>query len=499
MTATDAPALSELSEDQLASLYASVSYDAEASGIILAEMARRDRNDKARADALRVRRTDPVVAEWSDASLAQFRQAEAACQGNLVRRGIEITDPFTLWSGPEWLARKRATEELNNFWDAHPRIPTVTEWREHERGDIPPDITEGEPMEPTQPGTYGAPEATAPSQDRRARLDARVAELHAQGQQRAAQMNPSAAVAVRGQSAVTVTREPVDGAETLRYIYTFLKRFAVWNSEAEIVAAALWVAQSHARDAGGMPIWEYCARFAILGPSGSGKSRKSRLVGKLAYKGKILVEPTKPSFIDLCAEHHTVIITEADEAFRSPGRSRGILAVINASYEPDRSSSRKQGGQVIDIPLFVPIVLDGIDKVLLSENRPDLRAMMSRAVCVLSREAPAGYRAPRFDAQARNVADLLSQRTSAWMAQEVEAGMAGDRPTVPDHLGNRPFSLWEPMFTVALRADQGDPGGPWSRACWDACEQLEAQFGQADQNEEVKAELDRTMEEWGLE
>jgi len=319
----------------------------------------------------------------------------------------------------------------------------------------------------------------------------------------------TSALAVRETTAVIQARPLIDGDQTLRYIYTFLKHFAHWGSEAELIAATLWVAQTHARDDKGYPVAQYCARLAILGASGSGKSWKSRLVGKLSYSGEILVEPTAPSFIDLCAENHTVIMTEADEAFRSPGRSRKILAVANASYEPDRSSSRKQGGVAVKIRLFCHLVLDGIDEVLLSPNRPDLQAMMSRCIIVLSRQAPAGYRPPRFDAQARATAELISQRATAWMAQEVAAGMEHDVPSVPEHLGNRPFAVWEPLFVVARRADLAlrekaerdgseDPGWPWSQACRDACEQLEQAVGVPDQTEDQASELDRQMVGYGL-
>jgi hypothetical protein len=302
-----------------------------------------------------------------------------------------------------------------------------------------------------------------------------------------------AAIARQPAAAVVQARQAVDGDQVLRYLYTYLRHFAHWGSAAELVTAALWVAQTHARDGKGYPVWQYCARLAILGPSGSGKSWKSRLVGKLSYAGEILVEPTAPAFTDLCAENHTVIMTEADEAFRSPGRSRKILAVANASYEPDRSSSRKQGGVAVRIPLFCQLVLDGIDEVLLSPNRPDLRAMMSRCLIVMSRRAPDGYRPPRFGREARATAELLAQRVSAWMAQEVQAGIADVVPAVPDHLGNRPYALWEPLFSVALAADQGDPDGPWSRACAEACEQLESAVQVPDEPLDGGSELDRQM------
>ena len=310
------------------------------------------------------------------------------------------------------------------------------------------------------------------------------------------QSPPEGTVAVREPvQGVVVARERIDGDKTLRYIYSFLKHFAIWGSEAELVTATLWIAMTHARDAKGVPVWQYCARLAVLGPSGSGKSWKARLIGKLASMGKILVEVTKPAFIDLCADHNTVILTEADESFRSPGRSRGILAVFNASYEPDRSSSRKQGGVAVEIPLFTHAVLDGIDDVLLSANRPDLRAMISRCIIIMARRAPDGYRPPRFGSEARAMAEQIGLRTAAWMAQEVAAGMADVVPQVPEHLGNRPFALWEPLFTVALAADEGDPDGPWSTACRDACELLESPDLP---DEDGESELDRQMAAMGI-
>jgi len=336
-------------------------------------------------------------------------------------------------------------------------------------------------------------EQTAPGSPLRAQAEAEQASAVP-----AAYRQPGATVALRSGTAIVQARPLIDGDQTLRYIYGFLKHFAHWDSEAELVAATLWIAHTHARDGKGYPVWQYCARLAILGPSGSGKSWKSRLIGKLASSGEILLESTAPSFIDLCAENHTIIITEADEAFRSPGRSRKIVAVCNGSYEPDRSSSRKQGGVAVKIPLFCHLVLDGIDDVLLSPNRPDLRPLMSRCIIIIANRAPDGYRPPRFDAKARAAAEMLSQRAAAWMAQEVADGMADDVPVVPEHLGNRPFALWEPLFTVALRADQGDPGGPWSTACREACEQLEAVAGVPDQTEDQASELDRQMAAYGL-
>jgi hypothetical protein len=472
---------------------------------ILAETARRERADKAG----RQRRIEAM--RFEDALQAQLEDATRVCRGHLVganglavNGGKGLPDERMLWRGPERIARQLASEELNAYWDANPRV-CLSQYQQQERDgrrlqrderDAQTDQTREGNVNPLGAAGHIAGRA-AETVAREAVYAQRRQAVTARAQEMAGQLH--AQVAVRGSAAFVKTREPIDGAETLRYIYTFLKRFAVWGSDAEIVAATLWIAQSHARDGKGVPVWQYCARLLITGPSGSGKSWKARLVGKLSYKGKILVEPTKPAFIDLCAENHTIIMTETDEAFRSPGRSRGIVAVANASYEPDRESSRKQGGVAVSIPLFAQLVLDGIDKVMLSPNRPDLLAMTSRCIVIIARKAKDGYRPPRFDARARAMAELVSQRATAWMAQEVEDGLADEVPPVPEHLGNRPFALWEPLFAVALRADKGDPEGLWSGACRAACEELEGSFGVAEPDEESLDELDRQMAEWGAE
>ena len=189
-----------------------------------------------------------------------------------------------------------------------------------------------------------------------------------------------------------------------------------------------------------MPIWQYCARLGIFGPSGSGKSWKSRLIGKLAYSGEILVEPTKPAFIDLCAEGHTVVLTEADEAFRSPGRAaaswRSPTRVTSPTAARAGSRAAWPSGSRCSATSYWTA-----STACSSPNRPDLDPLISRTIALISAKAPAGYRPPRFDGQARATAALLGQHCAQWMAQEVQDGLANVVPLVPEHLGNRPFTL----------------------------------------------------------
>ena len=152
-------------------------------------------------------------------------------------------------------------------------------------------------------------------------------------------------VAVRQPQTVVVPREPIDGAQLLRDIYTALDHFAMWPSEAALVTAALWVAQAHAKDEKtGLPIWQYAPRlFLTSEEGGSGKSWMGRLISKLSPDGETLIEPTQASLIQMISERKTVTITEADVLFGAGGRNRGIVGVLNAGYEPDRFHTRMRG------------------------------------------------------------------------------------------------------------------------------------------------------------
>ena len=122
-TATLPASLRDMTEDALLAVYRDGSdTDRDA---VMAECRRRDRADRAR----KVRQA--VAAEWRDAAYAQYLAADAECRGNLLsREGVAagITAEMVLWTGPERWARRMASEELNAYWDAHPRL-TVTEYR----------------------------------------------------------------------------------------------------------------------------------------------------------------------------------------------------------------------------------------------------------------------------------------------------------------------------------------------------------------------------------
>ena len=320
----------------------------------------------------------------------------------------------------------------------------------------------------------------------RARAQERLAEA---GQARAAARHD--ALAVRsGQVVIRPPRQPVDGGQLLADTVAGLRHFAVWPSESALLTAALWAIQSHARAGTGLPVWQYSPRlFFTSAEGGSGKSWMTRLVLRLAPQGKMLVEATKASLVGFIAEHATVGVTELDVLVGTGGRSRWFTAIANGGFDPEPTTSKMVGGKKLEIPLFGPMVLDGLDSVITSTGL-ELRTLMSRCIIIRVRRAPEGYRAPRFDGQAREAFARHSAKLAAWMAQEVRGGIGEAVPDVPDGLGCRPAALWEPLLCVADAA-----GGEWPRRAREACADLEAASG-LDEDVEAEAAYRSVFDAW---
>lgn len=105
---------------------------------VIAEMDRRDREARTaqeRAEAARVRRA-AVRDEWEMYQHADYLAADAECRGNLLSKAGLAADvsEYSLWTGREDVARKYASEELNEYWDKHPRF-TIGEFAKQRAAD----------------------------------------------------------------------------------------------------------------------------------------------------------------------------------------------------------------------------------------------------------------------------------------------------------------------------------------------------------------------------
>lgn len=333
--------------------------------------------------------------------------------------------------------------------------------------------------------------------DHAATMARRRQEVADQGAKLGRDLHARTEVAQRAPAALAV-REHILGDPLLRDTRKFFRHFALWPSEAALTVATLATAAMHGRDPKTLePVWEYAFRLMFTASEyGAGKSWFAQLVAQLAPDGEVVLEPTKASLIDEIGDHKTIVVTEADELFASAGRNRGTVAVINGSYEPGHHHTRKSGGKVQRVHLFAHMILDCVD-TLLQGTRGDMRGLVSRCIVIRVKMAPDGYRRPRWNADARALAERGRTRLAAWMAQEVAAGIADEIPPIPAGIGKpRRVALYEPLFTVALRADQGDPGGYWSTALADAAYQLESALGLPDEDEDTETKLDAMMASW---
>jgi hypothetical protein len=337
---------------------------------------------------------------------------------------------------------------------------------------------------------------------------ARQAELH-RPDEAIRQERAGTALAARPAAALAV-RERADGDQLLRDTRKFLRHFAQWPSEAALNVATIAAAAMNAKDPGtGDPVWEYAFKLLYTASEyGAGKSWLARLTGSLCPSPKVLLEPTKPSFIDEIADHRTVIVKEVDELLASSGRNRGLVAVMNACYEPGSYHTRKNGGKVQEIHLYGHQILDGKDDVF-QATRPDTRGLLSRCIVIHVRMAPDGYRRPMWDAVAQAAAVRGQNRLAAWMATEVQAGMGATLQSlakVPESVGNpRRYSLYEPLFTIAERADRhraarGEADGYWTELLTESARQLEDALpddaDDADAVDEFMASLPDENDDW---
>jgi hypothetical protein len=325
---------------------------------------------------------------------------------------------------------------------------------------------------------------------RATRIAARQASISQRAQQRVTGQAPTA-VAVPAPAVVVRQREPVDGAEALRYARAFLGHFSVWPSDAALTTAALWAAHAHARDASGTLVWLATPRLLFSSSEpGSGKSHSMRLVARLCPSPAVLTEPSEPALAQsIGKEKATIALDEADVFFGAGSRKAAARAIINDGYTPDGTWARVRKGEVEHIPTFGALMLAGLDKIDTGTGG-QMTATLTRCIRLRMRRAPEGYRPPRFDAEARFAASIISQRLGTWAQQELSS-LGSHIPELPEGIGNRDAELWEPLLTVADLA-----GGPWPELARVACEEIVATGGMPAEDEDKMARLDSLLASW---
>ncbi|MHB1432004.1 MAG: DUF3631 domain-containing protein, partial [Streptosporangiaceae bacterium] len=277
-------------------------------------------------------------------------------------------------------------------------------------------------------------------------------------------------VAVRQPATVarTGSTPAMDGDRLLTYVYGMLAHYAVWPSEAALVAATAWIAHAHARDASGTLVWQASPRllFSSVEP-GSGKSYAMRLVARLCPAPEIFAEPSEPAIAHAVGRlHATLALDEIDVLFGRGDRKAALRGLINDGYVRGSSWARVRGGQVDRIPTFGALLLAGLDAVETATGGR-MAATLTRCIRIRMRRAPDGFRPPRWDADARRAATVLTTQLARWAAQ-VLVHLGDEIPDMPDGIGNRDAEIWEPLI-VAADAASAEWGDRVRAACAELC------------------------------
>ncbi len=520
---------------------------ADLAGTVLGDVARAEQRRRAADRARQRRRQDPVAREWRDAAYAQFMAAESATNGYLVNaagraRGI---DPWSLWSGPADRAEHWASWELLEFWRSNPRV-TITDYRrqvsaaeeayrndrdrladddagrirhDREAGTDQPvrqagSVRDAGPVRrpgrdvvtgcrhPERPGNgkpvcedCGDLAKRAAGADRLAELRQRAAERRAERAARPA-ADALAAASVPVLTGTVAVRQPgtvaragsapaMDGDRLLTYVYGLLAHYAVWPSEAALVAATAWIAHAHARDATGTLVWQASPRllFSSAEP-GSGKSYAMRLVARLCPAPEIFAEPSEPAIAHAVGKlHATLALDEIDVLFGRGERKAALRGLVNDGYVRGSSWARVRGGQVDRIPTFGALMMAGLDAVETATGGR-MAATITRCIRIRMRRAPEGFRAPRWDADARRAATVLTTQLARWAATAL-VGLGDEIPDMPDGIGNREAEIWEPLVVAADAASR-----EWGDRVRAACAELCTTGGMPDEDEDAADELD---------
>ena len=541
--------LRSMSDEALAAMFGDGSQPL--SPAAMGEAERRDRAQVRRRKA--AERRDAAEAEWMDAAHAHFLTAEARCCGNLLTRGSAVADPFPgLYRMSDRDFGRQASEEMRNFCESSPR-PTRQEfmraafaprkgahpwhepgWKEAGAVDTTPAVEEattaapfGAPGSPyawaaaehvtpaaPAPGP-GAAERAAGRAERAAWAAARVGNAPApqtapQTPQHkptaslpsgTAQVTPGTIAARQPASALSVpgplvlVRQPqIDGAQVLDQAFRFTGYFGIWPSEAAKVTAALWAAHTHGKDPKThLPVFPYAPRLFFTSDAGdAGKTRLNKTTAMISHDPVSLIESSKAGLIGMIRRYRTVIVTELDNWVGTGGRNRWLLGIGNAGYEPGHFHTHKERGKEIEVPLFGPMILDGLSSVIYNTGA-ELRTFVSRAIILWVTPAPASYHAPRITSQARAIGDEMRRRLAMWMAQEAADGMGDDEPDMTGLPGKRAGALWEPLLMVADRA-----GGHWPDLAREACLTLESPAGLAGSDQAASDRIEHALDQWGF-
>jgi len=254
----------------------------------------------------------------------------------------------------------------------------------------------------------------------------------------------------------------ITGAMLLNEAHAFLRRFVVFSSPAEHVAATLWPAHTHVTDADRVLAVDSTTRLIVAGEKGSGKTLLMKLELLLSARGKRIIAPTGPALARLINQLRcTLFVDETDLLFGNGADAEMVRAILNSGWQRGEVIPRANG----DFETFAPAAVAGLATVLL--GNPHLDTLRDRSVIIhMAKPEPGSepkiYR-PRRDAPS---GERIGAALAEWGSTHA-AEIASAWPELPDGLVLRGAEKWETLIAVADVA-----GGHWPETARAACQEM---------------------------
>ena len=254
---------------------------------------------------------------------------------------------------------------------------------------------------------------------------------------------------------------PAGPGRLLSDVKRFVCRFVAFPTDAQAVAAALWIVHAHL-----IECFESSPRLALLSPeAGSGKTRTLEVIELLVPRPLLALNASAAAiFRTIETARPTLLLDEVDAIFTHHGKddsAEDLRALLNAGHRKGATIPRCVGPrhEVQLFPVYAPVALAGLGDL------PE--TLMSRSVIVRLRK-----RAPDEQVEAfrrRVVApdgERLRERIADW-ADTVRDTVGDAWPTMPEGVTDRPADCWEPLLAIADAT-----GGHWPNTARWACQEL---------------------------
>jgi hypothetical protein len=248
---------------------------------------------------------------------------------------------------------------------------------------------------------------------------------------------------------------PVGPAETARLldqVAAFVRRFVVFQSDAQAVAVALWVLHAHSFKASDTTPYLH----VHSAQKRSGKTRLLEVLELLVPRPERAATISAPALFRMIQDDPpTLLLDEVDAIFKGKGdeSSEALRAVLNAGFRAGTTVPRVTGqgtSRMVERFLtYCPKVLAGIGRL------PD--TIGDRCIPIVMQRKKQGERAERFHYRdVAGEASPLRLELSIW-ADGVTVHLSSSRPELPEDLNDRAADMWEPLFAIADMAGAGWP------------------------------------------